>query len=486
MPSKFRESLGFVKGMISENPIRTKNEDEFTKEFVEIPTFFITKDIFMDYNRSPATYLYLSNSLRTEFYINLFNSFKFIYEIELILDQIEYDGMNLECTEALMTLCSFLLSTSTNVMIDIDRDSGFSFEKKYSLFFDVYDMATSMYNTAKLTIHYPTTEIAHSDINRLTQYDEIDSRLCCKYIRNGITVVKLFHILVLLQVTPLYSEGVHQISKILIQQLRDILFDKRIIKLVIDSDTHGVNPKPHKSTRLKIIFSMGNSDRYCIRLDFPHEGENSIHLNLNEPAHKQSTGLPFNSDKYTEALRICKDKSLFDKLFYYRDDLFWFRSDFSSQIKAIENDDNQRESLKAFLHERAHIAISSSDKENLNAVTLFSEALAEAIIDYENHSIYGETDSDDNNLYQYILFQDFIFDTVIKIRTNCLLFHIGDKIYSHYDDYYELENNLIDLFRKYIKEKFPYDKELLRLCALEIDLPTFFSKCLDYLDQMGI
>ena len=186
--------------------------------------------------------------------------------------------------------------------------------------------------------------------------DIIDNRLCCKYICNGIAVLKLFHVLALIYISPLYPDGVHRIAKELIQQLREILYDKRIIKMVVDTDGSGMNDKPHKTTRLKIYFAMNNSDRYCIRLDFPHIGEESIHLNMNEPGQKQSTGLPFSGELYEEACRICKNSDIFSKLFYYRDDLYWFRSGFATVLKDICRDNAEKgKELKEFYHNRAHV-----------------------------------------------------------------------------------------------------------------------------------
>ena len=167
-----------------------------------------------------------------------------------------------------------ILSDIHNALMDLDDD--FSFRKKYSLVNDVLVMAKNMYDYMLFAHNIASIELDFDDSVSITKYDEIGSRLSCKYIRNGISLLKLFHVLVLLRISPFYSDDVHDIADKLISQLREPLFDKRIIKIVVDSNIYGENPKPHKTTRLKILFALGNSDRYCIRLDFPHDGENCM------------------------------------------------------------------------------------------------------------------------------------------------------------------------------------------------------------------
>lgn len=225
--------------------------------------------------------------------------------------------------------------------------------------------------------------------------------------------------LAVLQTSPVYSDSVHQIAKKLIQLLREVLYNKRIIKMVVDVDTKGMNDKPHKTTRLKIYFALGNTDRYCIRLDFPHEGEDSIHLNLNEPGRKQSSGFPFSGEAHTKALAICGNQEVFNSLFFICDELYWFRSDYAALVKDLrKTNEMQGEALEEFYHEQAHRKVSSSDRDAKNAVTQFSEAFAEALSDYENIAIYGRTDSDDSELYRYVLFQDKLFDVVLRMKNN--------------------------------------------------------------------
>ena len=38
---------------------------------------------------------------------------------------------------------------------------------------------------------------------------------------------------------------------------------------------------------MKIFFALENSDRYCLKIDFPHEGAEYLHLNLHELIDRQ-------------------------------------------------------------------------------------------------------------------------------------------------------------------------------------------------------
>lgn len=495
-PTRFTESLGFIKKMMKEDAYKTKNGKKFEEEYVvksRKNKYKLAKKLMVNKKGFAIKNPYLPNPTTSGFYDAFYASVKLIYEIEIILEQIEYDGLTLNRAKSLFSICALLSVTSTDTLISLDND--FSFSKKYSVAQDIYIMASNIQETVMFvySVASESGTVSPDEPLTLTDYDELESRLCCKYIRNGITGLKLFHILALLEVSPAYDGELHQIADVLIQKLREVLFNKRIIKIVVDSDLYGRNDKSHKSTRLKIYFAMGNSDRYCIRLDFPHDGEECIHLNLNEPTHKQSTGFPFAEEEYQSTIKICKGKEVFDQLFYYYDDLYWFRSCFAANVKKIgKNCKEQEVALEQFHHDRSHIAISSSDKEDLDSVREFSMAFAEAMFEYKLPGNYASTDTEDDGYYQLVLFQDYIFDTVLKIKYYVLesRIRVGDYKLSSEKDIYELdklETDIKALFCKYIKKYLPQDTELLGYASQQdLKLCDFFDKCLDYLDNVGV
>ena len=244
--------------------------------------------------------------------------------------------------------------------------------------------------------------------------------------------------------------------------------------------------EPHKSTRIKIYFAMRNSDRYCIRLDFPHEGEDSIHLNMNQPGIKQSTGFPFGVSEYNKIKEECQGRVEASDLFYLSDGLYWFKSGYVSAMANIVDDDLKSD-LEQFMHDRAHIKISSSDSESKNAVVLFSGAFAEAMIEYEAiPNIYGKTDSEDELIFKYALFLDYIYDSVIKLKYHEMgkILKVGKYYYKKESDMKNSLSKIIDVFRVYIQEKFPKDFELLNCTNNCYDISDFFEKCIDHVEKI--
>lgn len=494
MTSRFKQSLGLFKILQFENVYRTKNEEEFDYKYVGKPTNLESyikqlkeeyyKQNIEDYYKQEADFQY---SHRLEFfYENMYAAFRFAYELDIILAQIECDEVNLSNAESLMQLFNMLKVESSNVMMYIDDD--FSLSKKYNLCEDISAMIKNLYDMMCLYHIWENDEkLTKGKLIKGTKYDEIEMRLSCKYIRRGLSVMKVFHILAVLYISPLYSDEVHHISKKMIKSLWEVLYNKRIIKLIIDSNLYGNNNKMHKSTRLKIYFAMANSDRYCIRLDFPHEGEDSIHLNMNQPEIKQSTGFPFSVVDYNNLKSIWGQHPIIDSLFYKLDDLYWFRSDFSSKIKDIgEEKETLKKQLEIFSHDRAHISISSSDYESRNGVISFSAAFAEAMIDYElAPNIYGDTDMEDRDLYQYVLFEDYIYDIIIKIKQYKLESDLkaGEHRYVVQKDIDKMELELHDMICNYIRTRFQNDKKLLECAEKDIDFCDFIIECLEYIDE---
>ena len=490
--SKFGESLAFIKSMPRESIYHTNNEEGFNKKYLEAASSMrhtIDQQKIAGWQKNAHHKSQFQRYVFGNYYENLYASFLFIYEIELVLDEIEYDGISFNRANALINMCSLLSVTSTNMMIQID-DEEHSFSKKYSLCNDLVNMAKNIYNATRLIYSISSGDMPLSDTFMVTSYDGIETRLSCKYIRNEISVIKLFCILAMMQSTPMCSAGVTFVAKTIMEQLREVLYNKRIMRMIVDSDLYGNSREPHTSTRLKIFFAMGNADRYCIRLDLPHVGENNIHLNINEPAHKRATGFPFTKTEYSEVYEICKDSTLFDRLFYRQDDMYWFRSNYSATIKSLDNCEAQKQALEEFRHRRGHISILNNNEKHLDMVTEFSKTFAEMMIDYLGTSIYGNTSYFDDDIYKYILFQDYIFDVIIRIKGRELLNHmqVGEcppLVISKCEKRRE-ETKFKLQFCKYINERFPDDKELISCTEMDGGLCDFFSKCLDRIDQLGL
>lgn len=517
--SRFKESLYFIKHMQAFDQYHILSETEFEKCFLEVwdglknykEELIVAKqdkarkdieklreqvdkldvhddehiDSFLDSldNDSEDEYSLISRSM---LYENLYASFRFIYQAEKVLDQMEVEGISFNQAQDLMTTCSMLQVNSTNVFLSLDDD--FSFSKKYSICGDMYSMSASIYR--KLHSICSSENVDSSEPIEVTKFDGILNKLRCKYICSSLLVLKLFLVFVVFYVSPLYSDGIHWVAGKLIRILREVLFNKRIIQFVVNGDFYGNSDKPHSTTRMYVYFAMGNSDRYCIRLDFPHQGEECIHLNINQPGIKQSTGFPM--AKNNVKIRKLKDTDIFEELFYEADDLYWFRHDYAKKVKSIDNHETKK-MLENLLHDQAHIEIgacndgTAAESENVmkDDVTDFTLAFFEALNDY---GIMPRMDGifDNDRVYQYLLFEDYIYDVTLKlgnVEMNRQL-GIGDDRFLKEQDVDYIANAVHKEFKGYIKMKFPYDDTLLNLADADMGYCDFIEKCLDRLDEM--
>ena len=101
---------------------------------------------------------------------------------------------------------------------------------------------------------------------------------------------------------------------------------------------------------------MENGDRFCLRLDFPHEGVSYIHYNLHEPLH--ATGLPIKYEEIGPVAGLCATRENFEKLFFVYDNLCWFRWNFIKKLHEVFGDKSEQTSeLERLFNEQCHYRI---------------------------------------------------------------------------------------------------------------------------------
>lgn len=90
------------------------------------------------------------------------------------------------------------------------------------------------------------------------------------------------------------------------------------------------------TTRLSIIFSARNDDIYILRVDLPHKGEKSFHINMEEVVGDKiiATGYPIDLRDAVDLREKLDEK--YNELFFEMDGKAWFRSEFKSLLKKIE------------------------------------------------------------------------------------------------------------------------------------------------------
>lgn len=210
---------------------------------------------------------------------------------------------------------------------------------------------------------------------------------------------------------------------------------------------------------------MSNQDRYCLRIDFPHDQYAYIHFNIHEPGKKAGTGLPMSVDEYDTLQSVCsRDISL---LFYEYGKQLWFRSDFESKLREIFPEKSEEYSviIKKY-KEKCHVRLSEDDvkKEDMKDMLLaFVEGMHVMKID---NCLYEKTKTVD------------IECELQKIRMNSIIqemFMLLDEI--------ECKNNIygtdveIEDFKLKVLERFQSNFDYLEISHLEKDKMLKMSDC---------
>ena len=92
----------------------------------------------------------------------------------------------------------------------------------------------------------------------------------------------------------------------------------------------------------KELLQKKNEDIYQFRIDFPHRGENGIHINLEETKNEELifTGYPVSIEELSD-IKI-SEESLF-KIFFRLDGFYWFKVNPKNNISQIS--ENQIEKI---------------------------------------------------------------------------------------------------------------------------------------------
>lgn len=208
---------------------------------------------------------------------------------------------------------------------------------------------------------------------------------------------------------------------------------------------------------MKIFFALENSDRYCLRIDFPHEGAEYLHLNLHEP-HRQ-TAIPLNYKQYSMLKKQYGDLS---NLFFNFGNMYWFRYNFieklnkCSLIEGCENNNrNFIADIKTVFFRQSHYRLFDDNitKDNMvDFIAEFGKALIHTQI-YETSFFCTEIENIDDNLTKIKLRDIFINAFALYQR-----FYLEEKIFqkSYKIGYDKLKEKLLNaLFTSFSSEVAP-------------------------------
>lgn len=220
---------------------------------------------------------------------------------------------------------------------------------------------------------FPKNEFLMCCVKTKTQFEKMT-------IVSGIHFIKLQTLLLTMAEVPLYPSSVQKIARNTALLFRDFLADVRVVKIIIEPNL-GYSAQEtgfRRSTQIEIFFILDNQDRYCLRIDFPHEGEPYAHYNLHEP--RNETGLPFHYGDNPDMADKYDNNENYKKLFWKHNNLYWFRQGFEQKLEQVFPDKKSEEyqALKLFFRHRSHLPLVESGM-SLEDIKAFLAELADGM-----------------------------------------------------------------------------------------------------------
>ena len=162
----------------------------------------------------------------------------------------------------------------------------------------------------------------------------------------------LVAILMCLSESPYFSSDVKSIAHEILLCFKDLFSDSRIEYIFMEPNVFFSEQEQgiHATTKFEIFFVQSNNDRYCLRLDFPHDDINYVHFNLHEPF--RETAFPISNEEYAD---LTKEIPSMYSYFYEYSNSYWFRSNFERLIVEghFEQEDS-RKKLRAVYERQKH------------------------------------------------------------------------------------------------------------------------------------
>lgn len=407
--NKFSKSIAALLLKYNEAPIILKDDYmiEYLCDFIE------NGDIINHYIEGQfdrlSDWTFWNSSFNKEYPFKQMNSTRnaaYLLTIFMLLFAINRDLhkdnlYDLENLSEMMIFSSSINTFISSLIMDFDfRDYGsLNFNSNYMPNVMVSEYIGNMYRTEHMLTQYrefPIKQNISLDKELLVLNKKIDKDILI----TGITFMQIQAILLLMECSTLYSKNVRMISKSILMIFKEILANARIRKIEIDTAicTGTIRKGTKKTTGIKIFFALENLDRYCLRLDFPHKGEEFLHYNLHEPGRK--TALPLSINQYNEL----KNKYVsVDDIFFRFGNLYWFRNNFISKLDKLSPPDytEEYESYSAFRKEmlqlfqdQGHYRIFSDDiskDDMIDFIGAFGSALSQNNI---SSASYADTDND--------------------------------------------------------------------------------------------
>lgn len=399
---------------------------------------------------------------------NLISIFMMLFSANKCLEKDNfYDLDNLEELQSVSVMINNHISS---MLMDIDykENDSLDFDGNYLPDIMIVEYVNNIYKTERfLKNTLRVDSICKIELEK--EMVELNQKLDKEILRTAYSFIGIQAILLLMESSVVYSDNIHMIAKEILFVFKELLVNARIKRIEIDPAiaSNVMRSGFKKTTAIKIYFALENMDRYCLRIDFPHEGEEFLHYNLHEPGRK--TGLPLKAYEYK---KVEKKYGNLENLFFHFEKSYWFRNDFLSKLEELypgeENEMLRTEMLRLF-HDQAHYHMFTQDIGREDMVEFLAEfacALSHMPFGEFLYSYSDEGDIDEElmkiklrdilfdalTLYQRSSLEEQVYKCSYKESKIFLKEKLLTALFEHYKSYVQDLGSYEDFYEMDIKE----------------------------------
>lgn len=223
-------------------------------------------------------------------------------------------------------------------------------------------------------------------------------------LRKKIDVLKFILVFLIMIRSPEYSHEWKMYGYQFIEACKDMFFCATLHRMVIQkAELEGEATdrcSTDNTTRMQMIFSLENNDIYILRIDMPHQGEEKLHINMEE-CHEHgviASGFPlkFNEEKCSELKKLLS--SHFEELFYSAGNRIWFRTKFKNKLQHLDIDSEIKDRVEFIFNEQSHKEIITHYSEE--QVLAFFEEVKKYLEEFQlTHILQTELKRNNEKVY---------------------------------------------------------------------------------------
>ena len=223
-------------------------------------------------------------------------------------------------------------------------------------------------------------------------------------LRKKIDVLKFILVFLIMIKSPEYSPEWKMYAYQFIEACKDMFFCATLHRMVIQkAELEGEAAdrcSADNTTRMQMIFSLENNDIYILRIDMPHQGEEKLHINIEE-CHELgviASGFPLKTSesKCFELKKLLG--SHFDELFYTAGNRIWFRTRFKNKLQHADIESEIRERVEQIFNEQSHKEIITNYSEE--QVLAFFEEVKKYLEEFQlTHMLQTELRRNNEKVY---------------------------------------------------------------------------------------